>query len=573
MTPLSAPTASGGATASLGTRAGPAPESGGFAAILGGAQASREAIGGQATAGDPQAGAGAVSGIGGGIEGGKPTGKDLPVLPAKAAARGTANDDTLAPGEEPGARESGAVQDTLRPEPLPSDPVATDPSPLAAVIAALALVPNLAATGASTAPQGNDAGAISPSPSPTPSPESRPVAALAVPSLPAAVPAGTPSLNNPALAPATGESASATGRPAPVEPKDVALAAIALVPIDAAADDPAAAHPAMGKPTAPPDVLDEAALPADKAPVAAPSPGMNARIVPALRPLPLAGQASGSIGASASADRAPASLSLAADPAAPAAGDAGTPALAPPPDFGARVAEARRCAANPSGDPSGDPLADQPALPAAPVTLALSAPDTIAIGASGSSAAAPPTSVFTAPAGGTGETAQGPQDFATLVSKLGEAREAASPHLVRTAITHGEFGPVSLQFRHEGGALSVTMANADPAFASAVQTGLAATLASGAIAGAQADGNGDGARGEARQAWQQASASHAGPGATGSFGADSRQNHDRAAAQPGARDEERARQGSPAPLVQASGEASGSTQPPAARPGRSGIYA
>ena len=117
------------------------------------------------------------------------------------------------------------------------------------------------------------------------------------------------------------------------------------------------------------------------------------------------------------------------------------------------------------------------------------------------------------------------------------------------------------------------MANADPAFASAVQTGLAATLASGAGNGAQADGNGDGARGEARQAWQQASASHAGPGATGSFGADSRQNHDRAAAQPGARDEERARQGSPAPLVQASGEASGSTQPPAARPGRSGIYA
>ncbi|QSR16585.1 hypothetical protein [Novosphingobium sp. KA1] len=565
MTPLSAPTASGAATASLGTRAGPAPESGGFAAILGGAEAGLQAIAG---------GIGSGSSIGSG----KPTGKDLPVLPAKAAA----NDVTKAQGEEPGTRESGAVQDIprlepLAPEPLAADPMAPDPSPLAAAIAALALVPNLAATAASAAPQGSDARAISPSAEP------RPVPALAVPALPAAVPAGTPLSSDPALAPATGERA-------PVAPKAVALAAIELVPVDAAADDPAPANPAPANPappnpanrnpTAAPDSPDETALPTDKAPVAAGGLAMNARIVPALRPSPLAGQDFGSTGSSTGtsigAHPAPATLSLATDPAAPTAGGTGTPALAPPPDSSARLAEARRSASYPSGNSSADPLADQPALPAAPVTLAQSAPDTVAIGASGSSAAAPPTSAFTPPASGTGETTQGPQDFATLVSKLGEAREAASPHLVRTAITHGEFGPISLQFRHEGGALSVTMANADPAFASAVQTGLAATLAAGAGNGALADGSGNGS-GEARQAWQQASASHSGPGATGSFGADSRQNQDRTAAQSGARDEERARQGSAATIVQASGEASGSTRPPAAGPGpgpgRSGIYA
>ena len=72
---------------------------------------------------------------------------------------------------------------------------------------------------------------------------------------------------------------------------------------------------------------------------------------------------------------------------------------------------------------------------------------------------------------------EAPQDFATLVSRLAEAREAASPHLVRTAIAHAEFGRISLQFRHEDNALSVTMANSDPAFAGAVQ---AAAQASGA---------------------------------------------------------------------------------------------
>lgn len=71
-----------------------------------------------------------------------------------------------------------------------------------------------------------------------------------------------------------------------------------------------------------------------------------------------------------------------------------------------------------------------------------------------------------------------PQDFDTLVSRLAEAREAASPHVVRTALTHGEFGRVSMQIGHEDGGLSVTMASRDPEFAGAVQVAAAAMAGS-----------------------------------------------------------------------------------------------
>lgn len=78
------------------------------------------------------------------------------------------------------------------------------------------------------------------------------------------------------------------------------------------------------------------------------------------------------------------------------------------------------------------------------------------------------------------QTVDGPQDFATLVSRLNEAREAASPQLVRTAITHSEFGQISLQFRHEDNGLAVTMANSDPGFAGAVQAAAHSAMAGNA---------------------------------------------------------------------------------------------
>ncbi|MBS0477431.1 MAG: hypothetical protein JSR28_20060 [Proteobacteria bacterium] len=61
-----------------------------------------------------------------------------------------------------------------------------------------------------------------------------------------------------------------------------------------------------------------------------------------------------------------------------------------------------------------------------------------------------------------------PHDFAALVDRLAAAREAVAPQTVAVAVSHGEFGPVRLHFHHEDGALSVTMASADPDFARAV---------------------------------------------------------------------------------------------------------
>ncbi|KMS54441.1 hypothetical protein V474_21370 [Novosphingobium barchaimii LL02] len=97
----------------------------------------------------------------------------------------------------------------------------------------------------------------------------------------------------------------------------------------------------------------------------------------------------------------------------------------------------------------------------------------------------------------TGET---PQDFATLVSRLAEAREAASPHVVRTALSHAEFGRVSMQIGHEDGGLSVTLASRDPEFNGAVQAAAAAAANSAA-------GNGDPARPE-NPAQQQPNTGH-----------------------------------------------------------------
>ena len=83
------------------------------------------------------------------------------------------------------------------------------------------------------------------------------------------------------------------------------------------------------------------------------------------------------------------------------------------------------------------------------------------------------------------QAAEGPQDFSTLVSRLNEAREAANPQFVRTAISHAEFGKISLQFKHEGNGLSVTMANSDPNFTGAVHAAAQASQA------AQNQGQGD----------------------------------------------------------------------------------
>ena len=69
-------------------------------------------------------------------------------------------------------------------------------------------------------------------------------------------------------------------------------------------------------------------------------------------------------------------------------------------------------------------------------------------------------------------------DFAALVDTITRAREQAAPQSlaapVAVSLAHADFGPVALRFRHDGDALAVTMASADPGFAPAVAAATAA---------------------------------------------------------------------------------------------------
>lgn len=112
---------------------------------------------------------------------------------------------------------------------------------------------------------------------------------------------------------------------------------------------------------------------------------------------------------------------------------------------------------------------------------------------------------------------EAPQDFGTLVARLAEAREAANPQVVRTAVNHAEFGQISLEFRHKDDGLAVTMASRDPGFAGSVQAAAAASLANNTNGSGNSN---DSARQQQQQhnapfAQQQATSSGAGAGAGG----------------------------------------------------------
>lgn len=65
-----------------------------------------------------------------------------------------------------------------------------------------------------------------------------------------------------------------------------------------------------------------------------------------------------------------------------------------------------------------------------------------------------------------------PLDFAGLVDRLVQARDAAAPLSVSLALNHAEFGKISLRFEHDEGGLSVGMTSPDPDFARAVSAAL-----------------------------------------------------------------------------------------------------
>ncbi|HEX7751774.1 MAG TPA: hypothetical protein VF440_05185 [Novosphingobium sp.] len=70
--------------------------------------------------------------------------------------------------------------------------------------------------------------------------------------------------------------------------------------------------------------------------------------------------------------------------------------------------------------------------------------------------------------------AQPSHDFAGLVDRLIEARDAAATQSVQASIAHADFGQVSLHFQHDDAGLTVAMSSADPDFAPAVQAAMPA---------------------------------------------------------------------------------------------------
>lgn len=64
------------------------------------------------------------------------------------------------------------------------------------------------------------------------------------------------------------------------------------------------------------------------------------------------------------------------------------------------------------------------------------------------------------------------QDFAALVDRLVQAREAAGTQPVQLALAHAEFGRVSLRFDTDESGLNVSLSSADPSFVRAVTAAL-----------------------------------------------------------------------------------------------------
>ncbi len=67
-----------------------------------------------------------------------------------------------------------------------------------------------------------------------------------------------------------------------------------------------------------------------------------------------------------------------------------------------------------------------------------------------------------------------PLDFAGLVDRLVQARDAAAPQAISLALNHAEFGKISLRFEHDATGLSVGMTSPDPDFARAVSAAIPA---------------------------------------------------------------------------------------------------
>ncbi|MYL97512.1 hypothetical protein GR702_06965 [Novosphingobium sp. FGD1] len=246
-----------------------------------------------------------------------------------------------------------------------------------------------------------------------------------------------------------------TAKAAPV-PAEAALPAF----VDAPAEAAVAVHPRPAAPSshAPLPVTPDA-VPSAAQSAAPASPSRDARNTPGPAAIP-----QGTAAAAAPFVKAP-EMAAASLPSEPRSEDSPVRAVpsAPAVSVEPRSRDAREGSQAPAAHFAGQPgiaPVPQPVVSAEGIVPAPAAPE------AASTLASSPT-----------ET---PQDFDTLVSRLAEAREAASPHIVRTAMNHAEFGRVSMQFDQTDMGLSVTMASPDPEFTGAVQAAAATMAGNGA---------------------------------------------------------------------------------------------
>lgn len=182
----------------------------------------------------------------------------------------------------------------------------------------------------------------------------------------------------------------------------------------------------------------------------------------------------------------------------------------------ARIKVAAKAA---DGQPAAAADPAEPAAPALRAALADRAPavapeptaPTVPLAADGQAQAAPAAPAATAATAGLPR-----HDFAALVDRLIEARNASATNTVHASVNHAEFGRVSLQFQQDGKDLSVAMSSADPEFAVAVQ---AAMPAERAAANADTGSRGQG-QSQAQAQAQAQSGGHSNHAAAGQRGAE-----------------------------------------------------
>lgn len=221
----------------------------------------------------------------------------------------------------------------------------------------------------------------------------------------------------------------------------------------------------------------------------------------------------------------PAQPALAAQPVAPAAAPAMVPVAALLPRGNAAPAASAETAS-----PARRVAAAGPDLPTMTAMAAIELPaEAMALRTDMVPAAATPAPQSATPATPAAPT---PHDFAALVDRLVEARDAAfatqSPQVVQSTLRHADFGQVSIRFETAGDGLSASLSSPDPEFARAVQasaaTGQGSLTADQQGGQARQDGNAaqpsfaqsqqrsPGQQGQAAEArWRDAPASSAEP--------------------------------------------------------------